>query len=190
MTEEELITLLRSSDSSSIKPVFDRYHAALCFTAFKILKDHDQAKDIVQDVFIKIWNARHNLNITSLEAYLKRATINTALNYLEQRDRYKKEPIQESTLLSRATNTVSDELSMNELSTHANNAINNLPPRTRTVFTLIRSEEMSYREVAETLGISIKAVEKEMIKALKLLRESLRSFLNSFALFLMLNYFS
>jgi RNA polymerase sigma-70 factor (ECF subfamily) len=85
---------------------------------------------------------------------------------------------------------VSDELSMNELSTHANNAINNLPPRTRTVFTLIRSEEMSYREVAETLGISIKAVEKEMIKALKLLRESLRSFLNSFALFLMLNYFS
>jgi RNA polymerase sigma-70 factor (ECF subfamily) len=187
MTEVELIALLRSSDSFSIKPIFDRYHAMLCFTAFRILKDHDQAKDIVQEVFIKIYYTRHNLSITSLEAYLKRATINTALNYLEQRDRYKKEPIQESTLQSRAINSVSDTVSFNELTIHASNAINNLPPRTRTVFTLIRSEGMTYKEVAETLGISIKAVEKEMIKALKLLRESLRSFLNSFALFIMLD---
>jgi RNA polymerase sigma-70 factor, ECF subfamily len=76
-----------------------------------------------------------------------------------------------------------------ELSMKAEKAILALPERTRLVYTLIRSEEMSYKEVANTLSISTKAVEKEMMKALRILREALKEYLTIGALLVIIKHF-
>ncbi len=87
--EKELIALLKKDDQKALKTLFDQYHAALCGLANRIVKDKDQAKDIVQEVLIKLWKNRQQLAIaSSLNAYLRRATVNTALNHLESISRF------------------------------------------------------------------------------------------------------
>lgn len=184
------MALLKTHDQKALKILFDLYHAPLCLLAFRMVGDKDQAKDIVQEVFIKLWKNRQRLDITcSLYAYLKRATVNTALNYIESTSRLKKESLEKSDLIAHARDTTDQKLAYDELKEKTDDAIRKLPPRTRTVFTLIRSEEMSYKEVAETLGISLKAVEKEMMRALKLLREALKDYLTPVIVPLVANLF-
>jgi RNA polymerase sigma-70 factor (ECF subfamily) len=179
MNERELIELLKKDDPLAMQTIFKTFHSSLCRLVYNISKDADQAKDIVQDVFIKVWQNRHELNITgSLEAYLRRAAVNTALNHIERNQRSKTRELYESNLTRLAANPTAEAMSYKELSQHANKAISELPVRTRVVYTLIRNDDMSYKEVAETLYISTKAVEKEMMRALRLLRVALKDFLN------------
>jgi RNA polymerase sigma-70 factor (ECF subfamily) len=179
MNERDLIGLLKKDDPSAIEIIFKTFHSPLCILAYSVVKDTDQAKDIVQDVFIKLWRNRQQLEITaSLGPYLRKAAVNTALNYLESSNRWKKQDLGESNLTAFASNPTAQAISYHDLSHRANSAMDRLPIRTRAVFTLVRNEEMSYKEVAETLGISAKAVEKEMMRALRLLREALKDFLN------------
>jgi len=177
-TEKELIALIKDDDQKALKQLFDDWHYSLCLIAFRIVQDRDQAKDIVQEVFIKFWKNRKQLEIeSSFGAYMKRATVNTALNHIKRIANFKKNELEKSNLSFFSGNSTDQTLNHQELIKKSEYAILKLPARTRIVFTLIRSEEMSYKEVAITLGISIKAVEKEMMKALKLLREALKEFL-------------
>jgi RNA polymerase sigma-70 factor (ECF subfamily) len=190
MNEKALIALLKKDDPSAIRTIFDSCHSSLCVLAYRIVNDTDQSKDIVQDVFIKLWKNRQSLELTgSLEAYLRRAAVNTALNYLESSGRWKKQELGKSDLSAFSSNPTEQDISYQELNQKANEAIHHLPVRTRTVFTLIRTEEMSYQEVADALGISMKAVEKEMMKALRLLREALKAYLNTSLIILLMHTF-
>ena len=175
--EKELLSFIRRGDTSAIKILFEKYHPSLCLTAFHLLKNRDAAKDVVQEVFIKFWNNRNTIEITSsLSAYLKRSVINTSLNEIERERRHSKIEIEK--LSDHPLATSSDHShQIDELSRQLDNAIDKLPVRTRAVFLLIRREEMSYKEVSEALGISLKAVEKEMMKALRLLRGMLKNLL-------------
>lgn len=175
--EKDLIASLQRDDRAAINAIFVRYHASLCRVAFRLVRDTDEAKDIVQEVFIKLWRNRKTLSIAhSLEAYLKRAVVNTSLNRLESnRKHIPFDPFDPA--LHRTGEVVDEEQTSRELSAQIDSAINSLPVRTRAVFTLVRHEEMSYKDVAESLSISLKAVEKEMMKALKLLREALKDYL-------------
>ena len=175
--EKEILALLKRDNQSGLKILFEEYHGPLCALAFRMVADRDIAKDIVQEVFIKLWAHRQKLAITfSLSAYLKRSVINTALNYLEKDKRSSKVGLEQ--IGDRPHGNFSDQkISFDELSAQIDQAINNLPVRTRSVFILIRKEEMTYNEVSAALGISSKAVEKEMMKALKLMREMLKNYL-------------
>jgi RNA polymerase sigma-70 factor, ECF subfamily len=184
LEEKEIIALLKNDDQEALKQLFDTWHSTLCLIAFRIIKDRDQAKDVVQNVFIKLWRNRKQLQITSsLSGYLKRATVNTALNYIESPAYINKQEIEKADLSFYATNSTDHGISYDELKVKSDAAIQSLPVRTRAVFALIRSEEMSYKEVSATLGISTKAVEKEMMKALKILREALKEYLLAAILF-------
>jgi len=175
--ENELLSLLKKDDQSAIKIIFENYHASLCILAFRLVKNRDVSKDIVQDVFTKFWNNRKSIEITSsLSAYLKRSVINTSLNQLEKDKRLSKIELEKLTHHPLASASDQDH-SFNEISAHLERAINTLPVRTRAIFLLIRREEMSYKEVSDSMNISLKAVEKEMMKALKLLREMMKNFL-------------
>jgi RNA polymerase sigma-70 factor (ECF subfamily) len=190
MKDQVLITLFKNSDPSALTELFNRYHASLCMLAYRVVGDKDQAKDIVQEVFIKLWRNRNNLHITiSLEAYLKRAAINSSINYLNTKAVSKKQNLDKSDLDFMIANSVDDKTAFDELSLRADHAINSLPTRTKAVFTLIRWEGMSYKEVAEALNISTKAVEKEMLKALKLLREALKDYLNTVLILGLINFY-
>lgn len=175
--ENKLLSLLKKDDQSAIKIIFEKYHTSLCILAFRLTRNRDLSKDIVQDVFTKFWNNRNTIEITSsLSAYLKRSVINAALNELEKDRRHSK--IELENLPHHPLMSASDaDHSFAELSSHLERAINTLPPRTRAIFLLVRREEMSYKEVSESMSISLKAVEKEMMKALKLLRGMMKNFL-------------
>ena len=175
--ENELLSLLKNDDQSAIRIIFEKYHASLCILAFRLIRDRDVSKDIVQDVFTKFWNNRKSIEITSsLSAYLKRSVVNTSLNQLEKDNRHSKVELEKLPYHPLASSSDQDH-SFNEISAHLELAINRLPVRTRAIFLLIRREEMSYKEVSESMNISLKAVEKEMMKALKLLREMMKHFL-------------
>jgi RNA polymerase sigma-70 factor (family 1) len=175
--EKQLVTRIQNGDHAALKFLFTHYHTLLCRLASTLLKDPEQAKDVVQEVFIKFWRNRHNTKITtSLKAYLKRAVVNTSLNYLEQNKASLKLPVEKADQQHSADHPDTPH-EYQELVTKVDVAIQQLPVRTRTVFTLIRSDEMSYKEVSESLDISVKAVEKEMMKALRLLREALKDYL-------------
>jgi RNA polymerase sigma-70 factor (ECF subfamily) len=175
--EKQLIARIQNGDHAALKVLFTHYHTLLCRLASALLKDPEQAKDVVQEVFIKFWRNRHDLRITtSLNAYLKRAVVNTSLNYLEQNKASLRLPVEKADQQHSAYHPDSPH-AYQELVTKVDVAIQQLPVRTRTVFTLIRSEEMSYKEVSDSLDISVKAVEKEMMKALRLLREALNDYL-------------
>lgn len=188
--EKKLIVLLQQEDTTAVKLIFDQYHAPLCQVAYAIVLDREEAKDVVQEVFLKLWRNRKKLAIEiSLFAYLKRAVTNTAINSLEKQKRV-------SSLVSGGAgqeyfmgNDTDQQQLSNELSALAEKAIANLPSRTKAVFRLIRSEEMSYKEVAGALDISLKAVEKEMMKALRLLRQALKDYLPVLFIWAILNPF-
>ncbi len=183
LQEKELINRLQQHDRLAVKELFEKYHAGLCLTAYRILQDREEAKDVVQEVFVKLWKNRTGLQIhTSLQAYLKRAVVNTSLNWLEKEKKFSKAELEKADHLPSDSHGVEQEQMAEELALLAERSIQNLPARTKAVFVLIRQEEMSYKEVAEALEISLKAVEKEMMKALRLLREALKEYLPVFVL--------
>jgi RNA polymerase sigma-70 factor (ECF subfamily) len=174
-----LLAGLAQGDRQVFRQLFDTYHSRLYSLSFQMLRDSDKAKDAVQEVFIKLWNNREKISVThSLEAYLKRSVINTTLNVIENEKGHSFlslfNPASVS-LVDRQNQTRIDDAG--ELRQTIDKAILSLPARTRAVFVLVRIEQMSYDQVSESLQISNKAVEKEMMKALRLLREQLKHFL-------------
>ena len=185
--ESEIISRLKKGDGAALQKLFITWHPNLCQLANRFLQDHEQSKDVVQDVFVKLWNIRENLNITSTVAgYLRRAVVNTCLNVIEQNQKKSNVPIDHVVVHPSAKDTI-DDYQYRELESRVADAIKNLPPRTKAVFTLIRFDEMTYQEASEALDISNKAVEKEMMKALRLLREALHEYLPAAILAIILN---
>jgi RNA polymerase sigma-70 factor, ECF subfamily len=174
-----LLAGLAQGDRRVFRQLFDTYHSRLYSLSFQMLRDSDKAKDAVQEVFIKLWNNREKISVThSLEAYLKRSVINTTLNVIENEKRHSFLSLfnpASVALVDRQNQTRIDDAG--ELRQTIDKAILSLPARTRAVFVLVRIEQMSYDQVSESLQISNKAVEKEMMKALRLLREQLKHFL-------------
>ena len=153
-----------------IEQLFRTHYAALCRTVYPIVRDQDTAEEIVQDVFMKIWRSKTTLDTErSVKAYLSRAAINTALNFLEKNQR--------TTLWDDAltehygVNSTEEDIAYREAEQKVAYALEQLPPKCKVVFSLSRFEEMSYAEIAQHLSISVKAVEKHMGKALKVMRE-------------------
>jgi RNA polymerase sigma-70 factor (ECF subfamily) len=171
--EEAAILLLQKTDENKfIEVLFKRFYAPLGRTVNRIVNDQEATEDIVQDVFMKIWNNRKTLEFTiSLKSYLYRAAINAALNYLEKNKRlvaYEQDEFPEP-----SSNSVEEHLNFKEVEERIKEAIDTLPPACKTIFVLSRYEEMSYREIAESLQLSVKTVENQMGKALRQLKQQL-----------------
>jgi DNA-directed RNA polymerase specialized sigma24 family protein len=84
--QHHLLQSLREGDEKALKAIFMLYHSDLCRVAYRVLRDEERSKDVVQDVFLKIWVRRKELDITfSLAAYLRRAVVNASINMLQQK---------------------------------------------------------------------------------------------------------
>lgn len=176
LKDEQLKQYPTLSPDEKVEMLFRSFYPALCKSLYRILKDISLAEDIVQEVFLKVWDKRHNIELNEAsQAYLYRSCYNTALNFLKQQ--------KPSGELGKLTDTLSNgedaekTLSYLETETQILQAIEALPPQTKRVFSLSRFEELSYKEIASRLDISIKSVEKHMGIALQRLRESLKEFL-------------
>jgi RNA polymerase sigma-70 factor (ECF subfamily) len=162
---------------------FNYYYPGLCVFAQKIVAlPEQQAKDIVQDVFVKFWNDRERLDIrTAIRSYLFVSVRNRCMDVLRKKNR----SIQMKEISD--GHEVADEsfetYILSELENLFNRSLGKLPERCREVFELSRLHGLKNREIAEKLNLSEKTVENQMTKALRVLREELKDYLPLLVLF-------
>ena len=167
-----------TTNISNLEKLFKGHYKSLCNVAFNIVHDRAAAEDVVQDVFLKIWKKREELSInTSLKGYMFRSTINTALNYIENRKRNFPVYNELNEEMVGGVGKAEDHLLETELKEKLTQSINRLPGKCKQIFILSRFEEMRYAEIAEKLNISIKTVENQMGKALRRLRRYLHAYI-------------
>ncbi|HEX5168171.1 MAG TPA: RNA polymerase sigma-70 factor [Cyclobacteriaceae bacterium] len=171
-----------------LESLFRMHHKALCDLAYNLVNDRDAAKDVVQDVFFKLWKNKDGIDFgEKMKHYLFRATSHTALNYL--RFHRKIIRIDDPTDFQPGVSPAGDDLmSYQELELRVRSAIDKLPPKCKAIYLLSRHEGLKYQEIADTLGVSLKTVEHQMGIALQKLRKELKPFMTSgfiilFALF-------
>lgn len=136
------------------------------------------AEEIVQGMFMKFWEKRALLNIqSSLKAYLYKCIYHDCLNHLKhEKIKFKHQEYTQHSIPHNAE-PASASVEMTELENHLSMAMNDLPEQCRTIFQMSRFEELKYREIAAQLGLSLKTVENQMGKALRILRLKLSDFL-------------
>ncbi len=168
--------VVQDGDYIAYRELFTRYYYSLCTYAMRVVAGREVAEEVVADVFVKLWKNREHIEVhTSFEAYIYRAVRNQSLDYLKLKlhrvyERETLESIQWNPAYADHYSPM-DELVFNEFYDRVENHISNLPRQCQIIFRLSREEGLRYREIAEQLKISIKTVETQMGRALKVLRE-------------------
>ena len=159
-------------NKEEFKDVFDIHFDAIRSFVFYRCGDLETASDVAQDVFLKIWEKRHSLNGNQLKPLLyKMASDCLISNYRKDQSRLN---FEQSLVMEHDSElTPEDELSFNELAKAYADALEQMPEKQRMVFLMSREDGMKYAEIAGCLHISVKAVEKHVSAALRLLRTKL-----------------
>jgi RNA polymerase sigma-70 factor, ECF subfamily len=170
----------KSLNEFEFNELFNLHYEELCRIVFPIIKDKEIAEDVVQDVFVKLWIRRNELTIqTTFKAYMYKAVIFRSYDYLRKQKNTTK--VNEDLKLNTFSiqNNIDAIINEKELKTAIMSGLDKMSENMRMIFQLSRFSELKNREIAEELNISIKTVESNMAKALKLMHEHLKPFLNN-----------
>jgi len=168
---------IAGSDQLAFRQVYHCFHKKLFHFAFALVKTKEAAEEIVEDVFIRLWNNRASItSINNLKIYLYTATKNTALNYLSKKARESvTEPFDNIDIeLSETAISPEEILITAEIYKNIRDAVEALPPRCKMIFKLIREDGLRYKEVAEILNISVNTIDAQMAIAVKRIAEAVR----------------
>lgn len=168
--------------------MFRTYFSSLCYFAQKYITDLDSCKEIVHKVFVSIWESRETFDFDKpAKSYLFAAVYNRSMNHIRDAKKFRND-YDLDVLNDNPVHAVNaDHLEAAELETLIWNVIQTLPEKCREIFILSRFEEKKYGEIASTLNISVKTVEAQMTKALKVLRDNLKDYIHLFILFILKN---
>ena len=158
-------------DGDQFKEIFDEYFEAIRNYIYFMCSDQGLAEDVAQDTFIKLWDNRGSIVLSTVKAYLYTIARNLTLNQIK-RNKLKYNFIAQ-TEFGKNNESPEFELEQKEFKEKLEEAIASIPEGNREVFLMNRIEGMKYLEIAERLGLSVKAIEKRMSKALKVLREKI-----------------
>jgi RNA polymerase sigma-70 factor (ECF subfamily) len=176
LPEREIMRALREGRREAFKQAFDTCFEGLCRYAFTLVRDEDEAADIVQSMFVKLWERRAELDIKhAVRPYLFRSVYNQCMNQLEHRTVRDKHRDHSELNLS---DSVEPEVFKEELDEKIKEVVDKLPPQCRTIFIMSRYEELKYPEIAEKLNISVNTIQNQICKALKILREELKEIID------------
>ena len=170
--DQLLLQQLQSNDAAAFDTLYDKYWKLVYSAAYKRLKDENYAKDITQDIFLQLWQRRHQLKIEHLPAYLYTSVRNNVLKWMEKTQRIT--PVPE--LLEQTANEGADAaLLRKEFMIKYENLINTLTASQQQIFRMRYQQELSTAEIAEKLNISRKTVQNQLGKSMNNLRELLGS---------------
>jgi RNA polymerase sigma-70 factor (ECF subfamily) len=173
-----LIGLIKSGNKQAFDEVFLKHFKSLHAYAFAIIKEKDDAEEIVQNVFVRIWTKREQLKEDGfLKSFLYRSVHNESLNYLKHQKVRSNFNVHYADAVKNDMGNLNTEIMATELEKNIHSAISDLPEKCRNIFQLSRFDQMKYQEIADALNISIKTVENQMGKALKILRLRVVDFL-------------
>ena len=162
----------------AFEELFKSHFKRLFAYAITILKNDAVAEEVVQNVFFKMWEKKGMVEIqTSVTAYLYRAVYNESLNYIKHQKVKASYQAHAATFGESSDTHATSRVQLSELQQKLDIALKELPEQCRTIFQMSRFEELKYHEIATRLGISVKTVENQMGKALKLLRIKLADYL-------------
>ena len=183
--KNKLVEKIIAGNHTAFEMLFKTYSQRLIYFSRRYVLDKQTAENIVQDVFLRIWQNKENLNPSkSIQSYLFTAVKNESLKQLRHLS-VEKQQQENVSRLSVVELTPDEAIDKNELKGELNKAINDLPEKCREIFYMSRFDQLKYSEIADILGISIKTVETQMGRALKKLRGQL-AHLISIILFLMI----
>jgi RNA polymerase sigma-70 factor (ECF subfamily) len=179
-------------DDHILKQKFERlfreHFTGLCYFAQKYLGDLDSSKEIVHNVFIKVWEGRNEFDWEKpAKSYLFTSVYNRSMNFIRDNKKFVDNEGIHTSDSPNEPGEFHDIMEVSELEGKINKAIDKLPEKCREVFKLNRFEGKKYAEIAEKLNISVKTVETQMSKALKVLKEDLKDYIYLFLLFILKN---
>jgi len=178
LSSQQLLNTLRAGDITAFEMIFKTYYQPLCNYAYTFVQDRDEAEEIVQSTFLSVWEKRADLAIhTGVKPYLYAMVRNAALNVIKHEKIKQQHASVEVAVAEKSVESVTHTVMASELEDRIYKALNKLPEQCRLVFKLSRFEELKYAEIAEQLNISVKTVENQMGKALKIMREQLKDYL-------------
>lgn len=167
-SDAELARRIRDGDDIAFRSLYYRYYEALTSFVFHRTSSVELAKDFVQEVYTRLWQKRDKIDDTkSIKSYLYRIANNLAIDYFRKNASRR---TYVSTTMQRSSGTADESI---ETQTAINMAIQKLPEKLRTVFTLSRYEGLKYAEIAEVCQVSVKTIESRMSQALQFLRKEL-----------------
>jgi RNA polymerase sigma-70 factor, ECF subfamily len=173
-SDTEIIRRIRQGDIQQFETLFRSSYVSLVRYAGKLIKDHDTAEEIVQDLFFRIWQNKENLIIrSSLNGYLYRSVHNSCLHHIEHQKVVVKHSVEMSVEPKESPDSPDDILSYKELQDKVARILERLPEKCGRIFSMSRFEGLKYSEIADRLSVSVKTVEANMGKALKEFRKAL-----------------
>ena len=172
--ETEIIRRIRQGDKGQFESLFRSSYVSLVRYAKSLIKDHDTAEEIVQDLFFRLWQDKEKINIeSSLNGYLFRSVHNRCLHLIEHNRVVEKHVKEMSFRQNESSENPTDNIQYNELQLKIAGILERLPERCGRIFCMNRFEGLKYSEIAEKLSISVKTVEANMGKALREFRKAL-----------------
>lgn len=182
--ELEWIRRVRAGDQAAFEALFSAYYASLLRFAFGYVKNRAAAEEVVQDMFLKFWVQREQLDVhDTVRMYFYAATRNRALNWRRRNglerawaESVADPAIDAGTVIPRVE-FADERAQATELAAAIRAAVDRLPPRSREAFLLSREHQLTYEQIARVMGISVKTVQEQMVRALRALRISLADWL-------------
>lgn len=172
--EKKLVCDLMEGDCEAFDQLFRNYNKRIYYFSKSIIKSHEEAKDIVQDVFLKIWKNRASIDARfSFKSYLFTISYNIIVDTM--RKRVTEQKFRDELIINALNeeSVINEELEFKELNESYHKAVSELPPKRQQIYKLQRFESLSYQEIADKLDISVNTVRNHMTQAIRFLREKL-----------------
>ena len=171
-SDDVLLKHLKQGDTDSFNLLFNKYYKELCNFSYLIISNKQLAEEVVADVFVKIWQKREDINITtSIKSYLYKSTKNTTISYIRKK-RIDEISLDEMFNVQEViTSNPEDLIIQDETLVQIKDVLSILPTKSKLVFQMHRFNQLKYKDIAEIMNVSVKSVEKHMSKSMKILRE-------------------
>jgi len=177
-TEQQWLSALRNSDEAALTAIYKHYWKPLFVQSYNVIGDKYACEDLVQELFVGLWLKRETIQIISLPAYLSAAIRYKVFRYI--RNNCKKVIVDKSYFEEIPDHSMEKSLILNESIAEVETSIKTLPAQCRLIYRLSREEQLSHKEIAHQLNISVKTVENQITIALRKLRHRVRHSLSSF----------